>query len=113
MSNHEIIPMIAVVIFCFSLLLFYISYIRYRDYMKKNHHDEWEKLTNRDPLINACGEWIRWPVGSIYFLLSVFDLSRHYDDLKLNVLKQRTYYLFIIFIISILALMLIAVLLPK
>ncbi len=89
-----------------------IYYRKYYSYMKIKHHNEWLKLMNKDPLIEAGGAWIRWPAGSIYLLLSVFSKEKSGDD-KLAAYKARAQMTFVIFGVAFILLLIVAMALPK
>lgn len=95
-----------------SLLLFILFYGKYSRHMKYSHKDKWTELMNRDPAIEAVGEWIRWPIGSIYFLLSIFQ-KEDYDDARIRQYKKIAVISFASFIVSFILFSIIAALLPK
>jgi hypothetical protein len=67
--------------------------------MKNNYHNEWLELMNKDPFIEATGEWIRWPSGSIYLILSILKKGKIGDD-ELNKYKLKACKAFIIYAIA-------------
>ena len=84
---------LATLLLCMVLVLgnvglLWFSYRKYFYRMKTVHLPEWEKLMKRDPLIEAAGEWVRWPVGSIYLYTSIFDRSESYGDDEIRRYKQ-------------------------
>lgn len=91
-----------------------LFYRKYYSQMKSYHREKWLELMNRDPAIETAGEWIRWPVGSVYLLLSVFKKKEEsYNDVKLDQYKRITVISFTIFIVSFIILLIISALLPK
>jgi hypothetical protein len=84
----------------FSFLAFMLAYRRYYNYMKKAHKDKWFELMRRDPLVESAGAWIRWPVGSIHLIFSIFDTCETYGDKNVKQYKRCTVVLFCAFIIA-------------
>lgn len=80
-----------------SFMVFYITYRRYYKYLKSSHHDKWWQLMSKDPIVDAAGEWIRWPAGSVYVLLSVFKMSETYNDIKIEIYKKTSVVSFVVF----------------
>ena len=78
-------------------VLFFISYRKYCRHFKLNHYDKYKELMNKDPVVDAVGEWIRWPVGSVYLLMSLFsttDKSLNMDTALEKCQKQSRIYLY-------------------
>ena len=93
-------------LFIVSLVLFFSFYRKYYKHMKSKHIEHWKNLMNKDPVVELAGEWIRWPVGSIYLLLSIFNLSESYSDEKVRYYKKYATFFFttsiILFLLNIL-----------
>jgi|SRR5208337_81384 len=96
-----------------SFLLFGIYHRKYYAYMKAVHNAEWWRLLRRDPVIDTVGEWIRWPVGSVYLLLSIFNLTETYNDKKVAQYKKKAVFFFVAFIMSFVLVFVIAAALSK
>lgn len=96
-----------------SAAVLHISYRKYYKRMKSHHPNEWRKLMNQDPMIEAAGEWIRWPLGSIHIIKTVFSRAEYYDDNMIMVYKKRSIASFAIFLASFVLFLVIAATLPK
>lgn len=96
-----------------SFILFNIYYRKYYSHMKKDHYNEWIELMNKDPIVEASGEWTRWPFGSIYLIKSVFKMNEFYNDDTIKIYKNKFVFYFKIFTISFVLLMFSAALLSK
>ncbi len=97
----------------FSLLIFISSYRKYYNFMKTAHNDKWWELMKRDPLVDAAGEWVRWPIGSIYLLTSIFNKKETYNDKIIETHKNKATLAILTFGISLIAFFVIAVVFPK
>jgi len=95
-----------------SFTVFYITYRRYYKYLKTSHHDKWWQLMSKDPIVDAVGEWIRWPSGSVYLLLSVFRISESYNDIKIGRYKKTSLISFLIFITFFISLLFVSMKMP-
>jgi len=107
-----VILFVIVLFLAISFAFWGIYYRRYYSYMKNKYHNEWIKLMNKDPLIEAIGEWIRWPGGSVYLLLSIFSKEKRGDD-TLAAYKSRAQMAFAVFGIAFILLLIAAMTLPK
>jgi hypothetical protein len=83
----------------FSFILWYSNYRKYYEYLQLNHNKEFIRLIKKDRVIDAVGEWIRWPVGSAWLLLSIFKIDENYGDKKILIFKKRALHFFLIFLI--------------
>ncbi|KAF0145013.1 MAG: hypothetical protein FD156_1340 [Nitrospirae bacterium] len=108
----SIMLLIMLILLC-SFLFFYGYYRKYYKYMKTAHKEEWWSLMKRDPLVDGAGEWVRWPVGSIYLIISIFKTTETYNDKKVEYYKKKATQFFISFVISFICFLIIAALLPK
>jgi hypothetical protein len=81
--------------------------------MNSAHKEEWWSLMKKDPVVDTVGEWIRWPSGSAYFLLSIFRMSETYNDENIARYKKRAVFFFIALLMSFILILFIAVILPK
>lgn len=82
-----------------SFVLWYRNYRKYYEYLKSNHNKEFMRLIKKDRVIDAVGEWIRWPVGSAWLLFSIFKINENYGDKEIIIFKKRALQYFLIFII--------------
>ncbi len=87
-----------------SVGLLWFSYRKYFSRMKAAHPLEWDKLMKRDPLIDAAGAWVRWPVGSIYLYTSIFRRSETYGDDEIKRYKQDAVKYSLVLVLSVVAL---------
>ena len=108
-----IIMIISVLLIGSSAVMIHLSYRRYHNRMTRHHLDEWRKLMSRDPLIQAAGGWIRWPIGSIYIFTSVFSFRECYHDDLITVYKKRIVISSIVFAVSFVLFLTIATTLPR
>lgn len=81
-----VIPMAAAIVGILRFLHFYNAYQRH---LRENHPDEYKRLVLKDKLIEAAGEWIRWPVGSAYPIFAVFNIKQYYGDHHLFSLQKK------------------------
>ena len=49
------------------------AYRRYYNRLRTKHSEEFTRLNQRDRIMADAGDWIRWPVGSAWVILSAFD----------------------------------------
>lgn len=68
---------------------------------------------SKDPMVEGAGEWIRWPLGSVYLINSVFRLGTDYNDKQVGIYKKKTVFYFVLFVGSFILLLGVAILLPK
>lgn len=108
----SIMLLIMLMLLC-SFLFFYGYYRKYYKYMKTAHKEEWWNLMKRDPLVEGAGEWVRWPVGSIYLIISILKTTETYNDKKVEYYKKKAAQFFISLAISFICFLIIAALLPK
>lgn len=95
-----------------SFLASFFYYRRYYVRMKTVHTAAWTELMNKDPTIAYLGEWTRWPLGSTYFMASLFEPT-DYGDVELRNIKRRAKFALGFFLCSFLLMLLLAgVLLP-
>jgi len=92
--------------------VFYITYRRYYKYLKKTHHDKWWQLMSKDPMVDAVGEWVRWPGGSIYLFFSVFKISETLNDEKIGRYKKTSTVAFVFFFVFFILLLFVSMILP-
>lgn len=97
----------------YSFVAFNIYYRKYYKYMKQFHQDKWWELMSKDPMVENAGEWIRWPLGSVYLINSVFKLREDYNDEQVLIYKKRVVSFFASFIVAFILLLITAALLPK
>ena len=81
-----------------SFVLWYRSHREYQDYLKRQHPAEHERLTKQDRVLDAFGDWIRWPVGSAWLLFSIFKMRDTYGDNNIRRIKQRALVYFMCFV---------------
>lgn len=96
-----LIPVLQFVLILFtvsSFLLWYSNYKKYYEYIKTKHSTEFIKLIRKDKYIDAVGEWVRWPVGSAWLLLSVFNLKEDYGDNTVSIYKSKLLKYFVLLI---------------
>jgi len=79
-------------------VLWHGNHRRYQDYLRHHHPAVHERLVKQDRLIESFGEWIRWPVGSAWLLLSIFKTSEIYGDTNVGRYKQRAVVYFVLFL---------------
>ena len=72
-----------------SLLFFVSRYRRFYTWIKANHHDEWQRLMNKDPFIETMGAWIRYPFGSVYLVGESLRMRQQELDETISTLKKR------------------------
>lgn len=80
--------------------------------MKVAHKNEWWALMKRDQTIDAAGEWVRWPVGSIYLFVSVFNKKVIYNDKKIEFYKKKVILFSALFLIDFIIFLSIAIMFP-
>jgi len=89
-----------------SFIICYNNYKKYYEYLNGNYKDEFVKLIKKDKVIDAVGEWIRWPVGSAWLMLSVLNMNENYGDNKITTYKKKSLFYFVmtigLFILSLL-----------
>jgi len=93
-----ILQLVLILLTVSSFLLWYRNYKKYYEYIKTRHNTEFIKLILKDKYIDAVGEWCRWPVGSAWLLLSIFNLSENYGDNEISNYKYRLLKYFILLI---------------
>jgi hypothetical protein len=71
-----------------SLFLFSKAYRAYYLTLKRKYPGRFTSLMTKDPLVDAYGEWIRWPVGSVYLFIDAFSRSSA-DPVEVAVQKAR------------------------
>ena len=84
-------------VFCF--VSWYKNYKSYYEYMRSNHRATFLRIINKDPLVRDIGDWIRWPVGSGYIILSSFNLGEDHGDNTIKSYKNMsvTYIILLVF----------------
>jgi hypothetical protein len=82
------VGIIALTIFCF--FKFYYNYKKYYEYLKNNHNHEFFILVKRDSVLDVAGEWVRWPIGSIWLIFSIFQVKQYYNDFFILELKRKS-----------------------
>lgn len=104
-----IIPYLQFLLILLTILCFVVCYRNYRiyyEYLKSDHMIEFTKLIKKDNFIDAVGEWIRWPAGSAWLLLSILNLEEDYGDITIACFKKKILIYFLIaiglFVISLL-----------
>ena len=81
-----VIPVAAATVGILGFLHFYNAYQRH---LKEDHPDEYRRLALKDKLVEAFGEWIRWPVGSAGPILAIFNIKQCYGDQRLFSLQRK------------------------
>lgn len=98
---------------CLSAAYFWVSYRRYYTFMKASRPAEWKRLMDRDPMIRDMGEWIRWPVGSVSFISSIFRTDSLSDDAEVMGYRRRAAFSLLVLVATIVLTILMAALLPR
>lgn len=78
-----------------SFIIGYTNYKKYYEYLKFNYNVEFVKLIKKDRVIDAVGEWIRWPIGSAWLLLSIFNIKEDYGDNNITNYKKKSLIYFV------------------
>jgi hypothetical protein len=81
-----------------SFVWWYRNHREYQEYLRRHHPVEHERLTRQDRVIDAFGNWIRWPIGSAWLLFSIFNMRDTYGDNNVRRFKQRAAVYFLLFV---------------